>query len=250
MEPQATSLQPAASAAGGAVATKETIAENLRRQIVQFALLPGELLSENTLAATLGVSRAPVRDALSRLAGQGCVIVFPQRGTQVSHISMERIQQAIFLRTTLEQSVLEEVCATGLSPAQLAQVEDSIRLQRQLLEAQADAALLDEDTRMHWLLYEFCGHQAAWAAIHNINCDLMRIRWLQIRTFSYKTSMSAVDSWENSLTEHRMMLDALRKRDTEAVCLLSNRHINQIALVSETLRRIYPQYFSAYNEEE
>lgn len=224
--------------------------ETLRRKIVEFELLPGEFLSENSLAAMLGVSRTPVREALSQLAKEGCVEVFPQRGTQVSKISKERIRQAVFLRGVLEQSVLRQLCDGGVSADQFEMLEGSLRRQREYFAAQQASELLNEDTYMHRLFYRFCGREPAWNAFAAVNCDMMRIRFLQIRTFSYRrVAVVAVDSWENRLTEHRMMLDALRRRDAEALGLLSNAHLAHIERNAEDLRRIYPQYFEAGNDD-
>lgn len=223
----------------------ESIYDILRRRIMEFDLLPGEVLSENALASSLGVSRTPVRDALSRLVDEGFINVYPQRGTEVSYISLERARQAVFLCSVLEQDVLEQLCSEGLPDEKFRQLENSLQLLRRYYDQQSIEKLFDEDTRMHHMLYEFCGREIAWTAIDAINCDLMRIRYLQIRTYSYKTQMAAVASWENSLTEYRMMLNALRKRDSDAVCLLSSNHMNQILWNGDNLRRIYPEYFDS-----
>ena len=91
----------------------------LRHRIIDFTLLPGEFLSENALASQMGTSRATVREAIARLAEEGCVEVFPQRGTQVSRISINRLHHAVFLRTVLEESVLRQLCSTGITPEQI-----------------------------------------------------------------------------------------------------------------------------------
>ena len=194
----------------------------LRHRIIDFTLLPGEFLSENALASQMGTSRATVREAIARLAEEGCVEVFPQRGTQVSRISINRLHHAVFLRTVLEES---------------------LRKQRRYYDDQASSDLLDEDTRMHHLFYEYCGREHAWDSISIINCDMMRIRQLQIMTYSYKVHMVAVGSWENTLTEHRMMLDCLRRRDAEAIAVMCHQHLGFITRDADHLRRLYPQYF-------
>ena len=225
---------------------REDVYETLRQQIIEFELLPGEFLSENGLAAKLNVNRTTVREALARLEMDHCVEVFPQRGTQVSRISSDRIRQAVFLRSTLEQNVLEQLCETGVTPEQFSLLEESLRRQRSYFAAQEESCLLNEDTRMHRLLYRFCGREAAWNAFSSLNCDMMRIRFLKIRTFSYpRAQLGPVDSWENLLIEHRMMLDALRKRDAEALGLLSSAHLSHIERNAADLRMIYPQYFEA-----
>ncbi len=215
----------------------------LRRRIIDFTLLPGEFLSENALAAQMGTSRATVREAIARLAEEGCVEVFPQRGTQVNRISINRLRHAVFLRTVLEESVLRQLCDTGLTDAQFKALEDSLKKQRAYYAAQASTELLDEDTHMHRLFYEYCGREHAWNSFSIINCDMMRIRQLQIMTYSYKVQMVAVASWENTLTEHRMMLDCLRRQDAEAITVLCHQHLGFITRDADHLRRLYPQYF-------
>ena len=84
----------AQSAVSTDVYSRDTVYQRLRGQIIDFTLLPGELLSENALAAQMQTSRTPVREAIARLASEHCVEVFPQRGTQVSRISMELVRQA------------------------------------------------------------------------------------------------------------------------------------------------------------
>lgn len=223
----------------------ETIYDLLRGRIIHFELLPGEVLSENSLASSLGVSRTPVRDALSRLAEEGCIHVYPQRGTEVSYISAERVRQAVFLCTVLEQDALEQLCTQGVSDDEFRQLEDNLRLQRRYYDQQHSEQLLEADVRLHRLLYSFCGREIALTAIGAVNCDMMRIRYLQIRTYSYRVQMAAVASWENSLTEYRMILNALKKRDVNAVSLLSSNHISEVIWNIDNLRRIYPEYFTS-----
>lgn len=225
-------------------AAKDSIYDVLRNKIIHFELIPGEQLSENSLASELSVSRTPIRDALSRLEDEGCVVVFPHRGTQVSRISQERIRQALFFRISLEQKVISELCLKGLTDEERSLLEESMKEQHRLYDRLAYSELLEEDMRMHRMLYCFTGHEKAWNAYVLVNCDLMRVLYLQIRTFSFKTTMSAVESWENSLTEHRMMLEMIMKRDREAVMLLTSRHLGDIYWRSDTLKRIFPDYFS------
>ena len=225
--------------------SRDTVYRKLRQQIIDFTLLPGEFLSENTLAAQTHTSRTPVREAIARLASEQCVEVFPQRGTQVSLISMELVRQAVFFRLVLERDVLEQLCKPGLTPEQLEELEHSLALQREYYAKQQSSALLEEDTRMHQLFYRCCGRERAWDAFAGINCDMLRIRYLQILTYSYKANMAEVRSWENHLIEHRLILDALRRRDYEALRFTVQQHIVSIEQDGDHLRRIYPQYFGA-----
>ncbi len=174
---------------------------------------------------------------------EGCVTVYPQRGTMVSLISSERINQAVFLRATLEQKILTQLCQTGLQPEQMAQLEKSLELQKKYYSQRKTDELLDEDIEMHKLFFKFCGQSTAWKAIEAINADLMRSRHLKIRTYSFNDTVGNVHSWRNSLVEHRMILDLLRKRDAEGAGLMGWNHLTQAQYAADTLCKLYPHYF-------
>lgn len=224
----------------------DALYHDLRNRILSFDILPGDALSENALAAEMQVSRALVRDTMARLVEEGYVTVYPQSGTLVSLIDIERVRQAMFLRVVLEHSVVEALCKKELTPAQLTMIEESLRAQRALLEDHQVLAMLREDDRMHHLLYEFSGRSYTEEIFRMLDGDQMRIRYLQMHTFSYNTRVqfSPMSGWENCLIEHRMLMDAIRKCDAEAACLIDMNHINTILWNADNLQKIYPQYFS------
>ena len=80
----------------------------LRDAIVSAAVEPGRQLSENELAAWLGVSRTPIREALQRLGEERLVAVVPQLGTFVTRISTTAVGDAQFVREALECAAIRE----------------------------------------------------------------------------------------------------------------------------------------------
>ena len=85
----------------GSIATQ--IYEHLMHKILDMQLRPFQELSEARLAAELGVSRTPVREALARLARRGLVDILPQRGTLVSRLSESMLAKSRFIREALER---------------------------------------------------------------------------------------------------------------------------------------------------
>src|SRR5436305_1999373 len=82
--------------------TRGEVYARLRDAIVAAELEPGRRLSENELAAWLGVSRTPVREALVRLRDDRLVEIVPQLGTYVSRIGVQAVADAQFIREALE----------------------------------------------------------------------------------------------------------------------------------------------------
>src|SRR3954467_12238796 len=102
--------------------------ETLRGDILRLALPPGTALSENELAAVLGVSRTPVRESLILLAEEGLVQVFPQVGSFVSRVDAAKVADAQFIRESIALASLER---TPDEPAVELVAELRLNLERQ-----------------------------------------------------------------------------------------------------------------------
>src|SRR5688572_29392837 len=86
------------------------VLRELRTAIVTMRLRPGQALSEKDIAARLGVSRQPVREAFIKLSEAGLVTVRPQRGTFVVKISTRQVTDARFVREAVEIAVARKAC--------------------------------------------------------------------------------------------------------------------------------------------
>ncbi|HEX4358005.1 MAG TPA: GntR family transcriptional regulator [Pseudonocardia sp.] len=95
----------------------------LRELILRGELAPGARLGEVELAVRLGVSRTPVREALTRLAAEGLVELVPNRGARVSSWSAAELAGVFDLRAALEPR-LTELAATRATPAESAALEE------------------------------------------------------------------------------------------------------------------------------
>ena len=80
----------------------------IKENIVTMELKPGSLVSETELAKELGVSRTPVREALIQLGKNGMVETFPQRGTKVSLIDTDSVNESRFYRLVIEKALVQE----------------------------------------------------------------------------------------------------------------------------------------------
>src|SRR5438105_4217578 len=81
----------------------------LRRRIRELALPPGTHLRKEEIALEFGVSRAPVSDAIARLADEALVDVFPQHGSFVAPIRAADVRESMFIRTALEIEAIRRV---------------------------------------------------------------------------------------------------------------------------------------------
>ena len=87
----------------------DRVYQHLRRRIRELALPPGAPLRKEELALELGVSRAPVSEAIARLAEEGLVEVFPQHGSFVAAIRAADVRESLFIRTALEAEAMRRL---------------------------------------------------------------------------------------------------------------------------------------------
>src|SRR5579863_4751733 len=107
----------------------ERVYADLRRRIRELALAPGAPLRKEELALALGVSRAPVSEAISRLAEEGLVEVFPQHGSFVAPIRAAEVRESLFIRTALETEAMRRL-APHADAALMAGLEANLAEQR------------------------------------------------------------------------------------------------------------------------
>ena len=81
---------------------REQVADHLRAEILEGRLAPGTELGESTLAASLGVSRGPLREALGQLAAERLVTIVPRRGAVVRELTKQEFIDAYQVREALE----------------------------------------------------------------------------------------------------------------------------------------------------
>ena len=92
-------------------------------------LLPGSMLSENEIASCLNLSRTPVREAFIELSKVKIVEIYPQKGSVVSLIDYNMVEEARFMRYVLESAVVELVCQK-ITPDWIRKLEENVTLQQ------------------------------------------------------------------------------------------------------------------------
>jgi len=147
-----------------------TILSAIRTSIISGKLRPGDHLGENEIAKQMGVSRAPVREAIRRLEQEGLVESVPFRGVHVADVSEEDLDEIYQVRAMLEGYAIRRV-ATRLEPQDIA-------LFQHLLETMRDAAmqgdldlLVATDLSFHEEILRLSGSrliQRVWAAMDGI----------------------------------------------------------------------------------
>jgi len=186
--------------------------EELREAILTGRFGPGQVLSENALAAEFGKSRTPVREALHRLEIETLVERVP-RGVRVRTSSPEEILDIYEVRITLEGAAAK------------AAAERATELDRTRLRSAQQAMVDVEDSPEAMAAANRRFHEAVWAASHNPTLvDLLHR--LNVHLVRYpSTTLNYGDRWEAVLREHEELLGAIDARDGEAARRIAEHHM-------------------------
>lgn len=196
------------------------VEENLRHGIVEGRFLPGERLSQEELAASLGVSLTPLRDAIRRLEFQGFVDVRPRRGVFIPKLNREDIQKTFELRRILETEVVRQV--TPLIPGEvLEQLERSISETHSSYASGNAIKHFETDVLFHNTLIDYCRNELIVETLRSLHNRITTVRRLaQTRSGPHL---------EIGLDEHKAVLHAVRQRDAEEAARLMAEHLNRSA---------------------
>lgn len=213
--------------------TSKTIYYKLREEIINLYLEPGTSISEKELSEKYSVSRTPVREALVRLAQEGLVQIYPQRGTIVSLIDLSAVEDGRFLREHLERAVVKEACREFSQENMLA-LEMNLKLQQMYIESHDDKKLFEADEEFHKIIFEGSNKKRIWNSINDGSTEFQRIRMLRL---------AANSSWDNIFEQHKEIFDSIKNKDPEKAEKYMKEHLNMVTFDKNTVKEIYPNYF-------
>ena len=196
----------------------ERVYAYLRRRIRELALPPGAPLRKEEIALELGVSRAPVSEAIGRLADEGLAEVFPQHGSFVAPIRAAEVRESLFIRTALETEAMRRLAQTADAEL-LARLDANLHDQGAAL-AQGDLAWFhDLDESLHALLFAAVESPRALRLLDAARAPLDRVRRL---------ALPEPGRAEATLAEHRRLVDAVRSGDPELAGAAMRVHLAMV----------------------
>lgn len=202
--------------------------EAIRRRILDGTYATGAKLHQDMIAAELGISRIPVREALFQLDAEGLVRIEPQRGASVAPLSRERMIETLELRAMLEPYLLENSAPhlTGSDVAALARVLEEYDAAIAAKEVNRWGEL---NTQFHLGLYARASRPRALAIVTTLLRESDRYTRVQLS--------QRIDYQRRAQAEHAKLLRLCRKGAVEEAAGLMRAHILHVA---DTLEQVLP----------
>ena len=202
---------------GNYLSLKDRVYQNIKFQIIRGTLKPGARLPEEELSKAMNISRAPIREAFNRLEKEGFVTIIPRKGTAVSNITAQIIEDIFEIRETLESLAVKKSIGK-ISIEKLEKVGESFKnFINKFSNVENCIQYLALDKKFHDLLSQNCGNKKLIELLANLQ---EQIHWL--RNISLKRITFA-----GSVKEHLAIIEALKKNGEELIIKVLLQHLER-----------------------
>jgi DNA-binding GntR family transcriptional regulator len=207
--------------------------ETLREAVISLALPPGTVIARAAVAARLGVSQTPVREALIRLQQEDLIEVVPHSATRVTRIDIASAREAGFLRLAIEVEIVRRLAdrpPQGLA----ARLGAELRRMRDLVDLDDPAGLAAADEAFHAALYDAAAVPGLRVLVRSRSGHLDRLRRLHLPA---PTKARAI------LRDHEALAEAILDGKPNRAERQLREHLSGTLAEAETLRAGAPQFF-------
>ena len=153
---------------------KNSLYDDLKRQILTVELEPDEDLDEVILSERYGLSRTPVREIFRRLAGEGYVDIRENRGTRVVPMNHSTLRD-FFLVAPMIYAAIGRLAVQNYKPRQLSELKDTQERFRTASETEDALSMVLENNRFHEIMGEMSGNVYLQPSLNRLLIDHARI---------------------------------------------------------------------------
>lgn len=203
---------------------RQDVLAALRTAILQGSLKPGDRLLEADVASQMGVSRAPVREAVRQLEQEGLVEFLPHRGSTILGVPDEEIDAIYELRALIEARAIRRACER-VTDEDVVALEQCLHRLDEAAAAHDYPAVYEADLQFHATIQRIAGYR------------LLRRMWesmdgmVRVRSYQVFEAKGPVGQYfrQTAVSSHLPILEALRARDPDAAERAIREHILEVS---------------------
>ena len=206
---------------------RDVVFHTLREAILKGELKPGERLMELQLAAKLGVSRTPIREAIRMLEQEGLAVTIPRKGAEVAKMTEKDMQDVLQIREALDELAASVACER-IKPEQLAELRQTMHAVEEAVETGEVKRIAEADVRFHDIIYQSTGNPRLENILNNLREQMYRYRVEYLKNEK---------NYPTLLEEHNAIVEGLSERDKGKVTAAMQKHVkNQVVAIKEIIR--------------
>lgn len=203
----------------------DTAYHKIREKIITYELAPRAVVSDFPLASELGMSRAPVREAILLLTADGLIEYETDGKSRVADIGIKDIMDIMSVRRALEEEAVRTISKNGwLTKEQLADVKSKIDIFPQNEEMIDILKTNQNDDGFHTLIIRLSNNQRMLKITERINTQMLRARWVNVAVPSRMHDVRG---------EHKAIYLGLEKQDLAATIDAIHTHLTNSEKVFE-----------------
>lgn len=191
--------------------------EAIRKSILSGQWKIGELYNEKAIAADLGISRTPVREALLELAAQDLILFLPRRGLMVNRFTRRDVDEIFELRKAIELAAVEKV-ALASPPFDLFEIEEALLKQRKAAKEKDYHAFMEADRIFHTSFSELTNNRRLMAVLENLR-DMIHVMGAKALALEGR-ALKVIE-------EHQAIFEAVRSGNCEEARRAMADHLDQ-----------------------
>ena len=207
---------------------RDVVFKTLREAILRGDLKPGERLMELQLAAKLGVSRTPIREAIRMLQQEGLAVTIPRRGAEVAAMTEKDMEDVLQVREALEILAVQ-LASEKITKEQIAELEERLKAFEQAVETAEVKQIAQSDIDFHDLIYTAAENPRLVVLLNNLREQIYRYRVEYLKDEK---------NYPRLIEEHRQIMQGLKERNEQYVVEMTKKQMdNQAVAVRNIIRQ-------------
>lgn len=206
---------------------RDVVFHTLREAILKGELKPGERLMELQLAAKLGVSRTPIREAIRMLEQEGLAVTIPRKGAEVAKMTEKDMEDVLQIRDALDELAASIACEQ-ITKEELDDLKNTMHAFEESTQTGDLKRIAEADVRFHDIIYKATGNPKLENMLSNLREQMYRYRVEYLKDEK---------NYPVLVREHSEIVEGLLKKDKHKVTEAMHKHVkNQVTAVKEIIR--------------
>lgn len=206
---------------------RDVVFHTLREAILKGELKPGERLMELQLAAKLGVSRTPIREAIRMLEQEGLAVTIPRKGAEVAKMTEKDMEDVLQIREVLDELAVSLACRQ-MTEEQLDALRQTMHEFVEHTKTGDVKKIAGADVKFHDIIYQSTGNPKLVSILNNLREQMYRYRVEYLKDEGIYPVL---------IREHSEIVEGLSDKDLPKVTAAMHAHVrNQVMAVKEMIR--------------